>query len=109
MSIFGPKNVNSVETTLYFESKTSIGCPFFFPKYSIITTRKSQTPLQNRLKYLAKKTSETSKKYNTTLKYPIIYTKKNVKKQPTSFFRHCYISVTKIQWYAAQKNPINLV
>ena len=61
MSIFGPKNVNSVETTLYFESKTSIGCPFFFKKCPKIFYNNYQ------------------KKSNTTSKYTLISSKKNVK------------------------------
>jgi len=43
MPIFGPENVNSVKTTLYYGPKKSIECHFFYEnagKYTIITAKK---------------------------------------------------------------------
>ena len=52
MPIFGPENVNSVKTTLYYGPKMSIECPFFqkkCPKIPYNNCQKSEIPLQNTL------------------------------------------------------------
>merc|ERR1712083_405593 len=52
MPIFGPENVNSVKTTLYYGPKMSIEYPFFqkkCPKIPYNNGQKSEIPLQNTL------------------------------------------------------------
>merc|ERR1712083_473779 len=52
MPIFGPENVNSVKTTLYYGPKMSIECPFFQKKCPEIlynNCQKSEKPLQKTL------------------------------------------------------------
>ena len=98
MPIFGPENVNSVKTTLYYGPKMSIECPFFKKnarKYPIITAKKVKYHFKIHYN-IKQKNVKNLKKYNNILKYSIMYTKKKIKKQPTSFFRQYNTSVAKI-------------
>ena len=64
MPIFGPKNVNSVKTTLYYGSKKSVECLFLKKnsrKYPKTTAKKSEAPLQNTVQYQTKKRQKRQK------------------------------------------------